>query len=84
MKTVTEIRRNSTRDTFTAESVDLAPNSLWDWKSVERLKQRSDDVVSFTGYFFQDETSSTVLNALKVVDRGSGQTRKERIAVVKA
>ena len=32
--------------------------------------------------FFQDETSSTVLNALKDVDRGSRKTRKEIITVV--
>ena len=44
---VTEIRRSSARDTFIAESVDLALNSLWGWKPVERLKQRS-DAVGFT------------------------------------
>ena len=46
-KTVTEIRRNSARDTFTAESVYLVLNSLLDWEPVEKWKQRS-DVVSFT------------------------------------
>ena len=59
LKTVTEIRRSSARDTFIAESVDLVLNSLWDWKPVERSKQKR-DVVSFT--FFQDEPSSTVLD----------------------
>ena len=34
--------------------------------------------------FLQDEASSTVLNALKAVDRGSRKTRNGRIAVVKA
>ena len=48
---------------------------------MERLKQRS-GVVSFT--FFQYEASSTVLYATKAMDRGSGQARKERIAVVEA
>ena len=82
MKTVTEKRRSSARATFIAlaESADLVLNSLWDWKPVERLKQGS-NVVSFT--FFQDETSSTGLNALKVVDIESRKTRKERITVVK-
>ena len=47
MKTVSEIRRSSARDTCIAESVDLVLNTWWDWKPVERLKQRS-DVVSFT------------------------------------
>ena len=39
-------------------------NSSWDWKPVERLKQRS-DTLSFM--FFQDEASSTVLNAPKAM-----------------
>ena len=47
MKTVTEIRRSSARDTFIAESVYLVLNSLLDWEPVEKLKLRS-DVVSFT------------------------------------
>ena len=46
---------------------------------MERSKQS--DVVSFT--FFPDETRSTVLNALKGVDRGKNKTRKENMAVVK-
>ena len=50
LKTVTEIRRSSTRDTFIAESVYLVLNSLLDWKPVEKLKQRC-YVVSLT--FFQ-------------------------------
>ena len=40
-------------------------------------------VVSFF-CFFQDEMNSTVLNALKVVDRGSKKTRTETITVVTA
>ena len=50
LKTVTEIRRSSARDTFIAESVYLALNSLLDWEPLEKLKQRC-DVVSST--FFQ-------------------------------
>ena len=37
LKTVTEIRRGSARDTFIAESVYLALNSLLDWEPVEKL-----------------------------------------------
>ena len=48
---------------------------------MERLKKRNDVVSSV---FFQDEVSSTVLNALKAVDRGSRKTRMERTAAVKA
>ena len=48
LKTVTEIRRSSVRDTVIAESVYLVLNSLWDWQPAERLKQES-DMVSFTG-----------------------------------
>ena len=81
LKSVTEIRRSSARDTFIAESVYLVLNSLLDWKPVEKLKQRY-YVVSFT--FFQYEASSTVLYAMKALDRGSRQASKERIAVVKA
>ena len=80
LKTVTEIRRSSARDTFIAESVYLVLNSLLDWKPVEKLKQRS-YVVSFT--FFQYEASSTVLYVTKALHRGSRPARKERIAVVK-
>ena len=80
MKTVTEIRRSSTRDTFIAESVYLVLVSWLDWEPVERLKRRS-DVVSYT--FFQYEASSTVLNATKAMDRGSRPARKERTAAVK-
>ena len=80
LKTVTEIRRSSARDTFIAESVYLVLNSLLDWKPVEKLKQRC-YVVSFT--FFQYEISSTVLYVTKALDRGSKQARKERTAVVK-
>ena len=47
LKTVTEIRRSSARDTFIAENVYLVLNSLWNCESVERLKKRS-DMVSFT------------------------------------
>ena len=38
LKTVTEVRRSSARDTFIAESVYLVLNSLLDWESVEKLK----------------------------------------------
>ena len=66
LKTVTEIRRSSARDTSIAEGVWLVVNSLLDWESVERLKQRY-DVVSFT--FFQHEARSTVLYATKEAGR---------------
>ena len=39
LKIVTEIRRNSARDAFIAESVYLVLNSLLDWEPVEKLKQ---------------------------------------------
>ena len=54
LKTVTEI----------AESFSCTLNSSWDWRPEERLKQRS-DMLSFM--FFQDEASSTVLNAPKAM-----------------
>ena len=47
LKTVTEIRRSTARDTFRADSVDLVLNSLWNWEPEQRLKQRS-DMASFT------------------------------------
>ena len=80
MKTVTEIKQSSACDTFIAESVYLLLNSLLDWKPVEKLKQRCYEV-SFR--FFQYEASSTVLYAMKALDRGSRQARKERTAAVK-
>ena len=51
LKTVTEIKRSSARDTVIAERVYLVLNSLLDWKPVEIFKQRR-DVVSFTCTFF--------------------------------
>ena len=81
MKKVTEIRRSSARDTFTAESVCLVLNCLLDWEPMEKLKQRC-EVISFM--FFQYEASSTVLYAMKSMDRGSRPARKERTAVVEA
>ena len=50
LKTVTEIRRNSARDTFIAESVYLVLNSLLDWKPVKKLKQKC-YVVKFYVFF---------------------------------
>ena len=44
-------------------------------------------MVSFTGVFvsfFQYEAGNTVMCAIKALDRGSRQARKERTAVVKA
>ena len=37
-------------------------------------------MVSLTFSFILDEANSTVLNAIKAMDRGSRQTRKEIIA----
>ena len=48
LKTVTEVRRSSARDTFIADSV---LNSLLDWKLMEKLKQRR-YVVTFTVVVF--------------------------------
>ena len=45
LKTVPEIRQNSARDTFIAESVYLVLNPLLHWEPMERLKQRSDVVI---------------------------------------
>ena len=50
-KTVTEIRRSSALDTFIAESGYIVLKSLWDWKPVERLKQRG-NVVLFSFFFW--------------------------------
>ena len=75
MKTVTDIRQSSARDTFIAESVYL----VLKWEPVEKLKQRWSVL-----RFFQYEASSTVGYATKALDRGSRQARKERTAVVKA
>ena len=47
LKTVTEIRRSSARDTCIAQSVDLVLTTLLSWGPVKKLKQRC-DVVSFT------------------------------------
>ena len=80
LKTITEIRRSNARDTFIADSVYLVLTSLLDWEPVKKLKQRC-YVVSFT--IFQYEASTTVLYAMKDLDRGNRQVRKERIAVVK-
>ena len=82
LKTVTEIRRSSARDTFIAENVYLVLNSLLDWEPVEKLKERC-DVVSLI-FFFQYEAISTVLLATMAVDSGSRQARKQTIAVVEA
>ena len=67
--------------TVIADSVYLVLNSWWDWKSKERLQQWS-HVISLRS--FQDEVSSTVLNALKAMDRGSRKTTKEGKVVIKA
>ena len=44
--TVTEIRRSIARNTFIAESVYLALNSLWDWDHIlsEKIKKRQHQV----------------------------------------
>ena len=38
-------------------------------------------VCLFVCLFFQDEASNTVMSAMKALDRGSRQARKERTAV---
>ena len=47
LKTVTDIRQSSAHDAFKVESIYFVLNSLWDWKLVERLRQRS-IVISLT------------------------------------
>ena len=83
MKTVTEIRRSSARDTFIAESVYFVLNSLLDWEPVEKVKQGC-YVVSFTPLFGYEASSTVLYYATKALDRGSRQSKKERIAVVEA
>ena len=60
LKTVTEMRQNSTHDVFTAKSVYLVLNSLLDWEPVERLKQRN-DVVSYV-FFSMRKSTAPVLS----------------------
>ena len=49
---------------------------------MEKLKQMS--VMMGFLVCFQDEARSAVLKAVKAMNRGSGQTRNERAAVVEA
>ena len=78
LKTVTEIRRSSARDTFLAESVySLVLNSLLDWKPVKKLKQRCVMWSVLRVCFFQYKASSTIPYVTMALDRGSRQARKE-------
>ena len=74
LKTFTEIRRSSARDTFIAESVYLVLNSLLDWKPVEKIQT---EVLCGQFYvcIFQYEASPTVLYATKAEETGRPERR---------
>ena len=82
LKTVTEIRRCSARDTFVTEIAHLVLNSLLDWEPVEELKPKGVMWSVLRLCVFRYEASSTVLYATRAMDRGSRQSRKDRITVV--
>ena len=50
LNTVTDITRNSARDTFIADSVYFVVRSLCAWEPVLRLKKRSDDYGQFYAF----------------------------------
>ena len=76
LKTVTEIRRSSARDTFIAESVYLVLNSLLDWKPVEKLKQRS-YVVSFSFFFSMRQTAQFCMRRRLWTEEAGRPERRE-------
>ena len=76
LKTVTEIRRSSARDTFIAESVYLVLNSLLDWKPVEKLKQRS-YVVSISLFFSMRRTAQFCMRRRLWTDEAGRPERRE-------
>ena len=75
MTTIAEIRLSSTRDILTAESVILfrIPRGTEGSGKIETGVMRS--VLRFSP---QDQASSTVLNALWAMDRGSRKITKYR------
>ena len=61
LKTVTEIRRSSARDTFVEEGVFELNSLSLGWEPAERLKRGVVwSVLRFFLFFFQYEASSTV------------------------
>ena len=71
LKTVTEIRRSSARDTFVAVSVYVVLNSLLNWEPMERLKQRW-DVVRFTCFFSMRRAAQFCMDC----NEGFGQRKR--------
>ena len=80
LKTVTEIRRSSVRDTFIAECLSRTEFSV----GLGASGKIEIEVWCGQFYVFFSEASSSVLYAKKTMDRGGRQARKERIAVVEA
>ena len=76
LKTVTEIRRSSARDTFIAESVYFVLNSLLDWEPVEKLKQRC-DMVSFTFFFCMRRTAQFCMRRRLWTEEAGRPERRE-------
>ena len=70
MKTVTDIRQSSARDTFIAESVYL----VLKWEPVEKLKQRWSVL-----RFFQYEASSTVGYATRLWTEEAGRPERREL-----
>ena len=75
LKTVTEIKRSSARDTFIAESVYLTLNSLWDRKPVKRLEQRS-DMGSFTFFRMRQAAQFSMRRRLWIKETGRPERRQ--------
>ena len=50
LNAVTDITRNSARETFIADSVYFVLRSLWAWEPVLRLKKSSDDYGQFYAF----------------------------------
>ena len=80
-QTVTEIRRSGARDTLSRECLPCTEFSV---KLEANGEIETEWCGQIYGFIFQNDASSTVLNALKATDRGSRKTRRERIAVAKA
>ena len=75
LKTVTEIKRSSARDTFIAEIVYLVLNSLWDREPVKRLEQRS-DIVSFTFFSVRRAAQFTMRQRFWIKETGRPERRE--------
>ena len=92
LKTVTEIRRSSARDTVIADSLSCteffigleASGNIQTEAWCGQLYVYVCVVDVFFLFSFLYEASRTVLHATMALDRGSRKARKERIAVIKA